>query len=511
MMLKLAEIFQDHMILQRTMPIRLRGTSDCQQQVAVWLNDRLIFKDQIPKGTFTLELAGQEAMEDAVLTLEGGSGERLTFSHVDIGEVWIAGGQSNMEFLLQYDREGEAAAKLPADTHLRYYEVGKYAFEGEREEGLKDGSRWDCWKAFSPENAPWYSAVGVYFALQLRERLKVPVGIIGCNWGGTTAAAWMDRELLARDDVLRVYTDEYENTTKNLDMEKYLAKNLMIRRRSANPAVAANQAKVMKNENTRKPGWRDRLLAKLYSRGLMCGPHDENRPGGLYETMLKKIAGFGCAGVVWYQGEADEGHADIYSRLFSQLIECWRKDWNQRLPFLFVQLAPFEAWMGCTGKNFPQVRQQQQWVEDHVTDAYMASIMDVGSRYDIHPKEKRPVGQRLAALALNKIYGEPVGCEAPRLGSIRKIEGQLIVSFINAGNGLKLGEGNGLEELFCVLKGGRKLDCRVTVDGEQIRLISDAVTPGGEYSVSFGYMPYMKMPLYNRDGLPAKPFGPVNL
>ena len=127
---------------------------------------------------------------------------------------------------------------------------------------------------------------------------------------------------------------------------------------------------------------------------IPMGPYHQNRPSGLYENMVKKIAPFPVKGVLWYQGESDSGHGDIYDKTFAALIHCWRELWQDDLPFLFVQLAPFGSWLGIEGQNYPAVRESQDRVSKTVKGTGMISIMDLGLYEDIHPKRKMEVGER---------------------------------------------------------------------------------------------------------------------
>ena len=132
------------------------------------------------------------------------------------------------------------------------------------------------------------------------------------------------------------------------------------------------------------------------------GPYNVGRPGGLYHQMLEKIIPFSARGVLWYQGESDEGHAEIYDRLFTAMIRCWRKSFGQELPFLYVQLAPYGWWLGGTGEKYPELRRRQEMVGESVPGAYMASIMDLGMYEDIHPKHKKEVGGTSGAAGTGK-------------------------------------------------------------------------------------------------------------
>ena len=186
-MLKFARIFQDGMTLQRNKPIILWGESDCKQKVAVTLNGTCISECELSAGQFMLLLPPQSATFSAILSIAC-SGETIVFRNVDIGEVWIAGGQSNMEFPLLHDIGGKEFIGYANDEHLRFYDVGKFSFDGEEKEGLKDAKAWDKWMSFYPETVASFSAVGFYFAHELRKKYKIPIAIVGCKLGGNYGA-----------------------------------------------------------------------------------------------------------------------------------------------------------------------------------------------------------------------------------------------------------------------------------------------------------------------------------
>lgn len=329
-MIRLAGIFQDHMTFQREKEIILWGETDYSQIIRVYIDGNAVCQTEIQAGTFRIRCPKQPAMENVTLVLKGAPGEECTLRNVDIGEVWIAAGQSNMEFVMKWETHFRQEKKsFCEDEHLRFYDVPKLSFLGEEKDGFVRRNGRGVWQLCREKNLGYFPAAAYYFARFLKKTLKVPAGIIGCNWSGTSEPA--------------------------------------------------------------------------------LGPHSPGRPGALYHNMVEKIAGFSIRGVLWYQGEADDSHAELYGKLFTELIKCWRRSWGYDLPFLFVQLAPFKKWLGEVGDRYPILRKQQEKVSKTVKDTWMTSIMDAGMEYDIHPKDKKTVGRRLALLALGKIYGTNCG------------------------------------------------------------------------------------------------------
>lgn len=549
--MRLARVFGDYMVLQRRMPVRIWGVSSGEKMLEVKINGEKVCEEEIREGEFSFYIPPQEAAEN--VTLEIGA---ICLQHVDIGEVWIAGGQSNMEFMLQYTKDGEEEIAHAFDEHLRMYTVGQYSYKDEREAGYKAWNPWDKWYPYTTDTAKEMSAVAVYFAKELRKK-GIPVGILSCNLGGTSASAWIDKSYLLQDTQLKTYVDDFEALTAALDLERFYAIKKIVR-----PAMASQMTKKTMSamlKNTFKPGEMEKMmaagqrqqdvsqmppeaveLAKLPLKDLlMVGPGDPNEPGALYEYMVKEIIGYSAKGVIWYQGESDEEKADIYAKLFSAMISCWRSAWKEQnvamesLPFLFVQLAPYGMWRDSTGEKYPILRSQQELVAENVEDVYMTSISDIGNIYDIHPKVKAPVGYRLALLAEKYVYtdtdmGEPdILADAPEAVRMEKKADKVRILFLN-GEGLykkrtdfSTYNGFAAEEIdagllppvldgingLCVLADSVEVtDARCVAEEDVLCISSDAFIGAKEIKVEFAQTGFYQVNLYNKAGIPVKPF-----
>lgn len=501
-MIRLNSVFQNGMILQCGKPITIFGESGSAQSVAAFLNDA-------SWGTFTVDGPGPfravlppvAAAEDATVRLVCPDGE-IKLEQVDIGEVWVAGGQSNMEFFLRYDAEAKRSIREACDPHLRVYTVARYAFDGEEKDGFKDERFWGRWLTAAPEHAEAFPAVAYYFACELRERLHVPVGIVNCNWGGTSASTWLDEALLAEDPELSVYLEDYEKAVVGQDPEAYREADRTFR--GAKPTFRNTLDLYGMYGTHRVLRW----LMESYRKKAPIqpmGPLHHNSPGRLYHSMLSKIAGFSCRGVLWYQGESDVVHPDIYARLFTRVLQCWRRDWGEELPFLFVQLAPFDRDCGFVASGFPEIRRQQEQVERTVPDTWMTSIMDVGMRWDIHPKKKRPVGHRLALLARGKVYGEDILCQEPVPRRAEQEKNGLRLYFDHAGGGL-VQRGSRLHGMKLLADGRPVRHWRAKAEGDCLCLYAPALKHARSVTVEFAQTPYCRVNLYNSAGLPTRPF-----
>lgn len=425
-MLQLAQIFQPHMALQRDKAIRIFGTADPQTAVSAVLSDgsssQANDSQAGPDGSFILELPPACAGTGYSLTVSCGS-ESVTLDDIVVGDVWLAMGQSNMEYFLRYDADWDHVRmdvlRKGPDRSIRMYNTPQIAYEGQEDPSGANGV-WFC-----EEDEPWrsFSAPGYYFAKYLRAQgITVPVAIVGCNWGGTPAQAWMSREYLEKpplDRLWKNYIDSFssipENELKQASMKAWESE------RSYDHVMQF--AAVLEGLS-----WDEQLTWMKEHEGdpeIPMGPWHHYRPCGVYDTMVRKIAPFSVKGILWYQGESNSGEdASIYQATMEALVSCLRSTWqDDTLPFCFMQIAPFTRWLGCTGEGYAVVRHQQDLAAASIPGCYMSNVMDLGEHDDIHPKFKKEVGRRLALLALGHVYGQAGLCpDAPGLLDAAEIQ-----------------------------------------------------------------------------------------
>lgn len=519
-MLKTAILFQDHMVLQRGKCVPVWGSAAAGETVTVTVQGQTASAKAGADGSWTVLLGPLEASFAETVTVSAGA-ETLTFTDVAVGEVWLAGGQSNMEFHMRYDADMAEEKPRCTDGDLRFFDYPEVSYVGQIKEA-DYGKEYGFWRKCAPEQLERFSAVGYYFAKDLRRALEVPVGIVGCNWGGTPACAWMDREAVARGGG-QAFLDEYEAAVRDLDLEAY-EKNFR-----ANPANwKTDQLGEVFGDLMMFGATMEEFAQKLAEAGVdlstvanygpQIGPKYERRPGGLYEAMLRPVAPYGIRGVIWYQGETDgDTHPELYATVFPEMIRCWRALWGEPLPFLFVQIAPLDRWMECVGTPYAVIRRAQQHTADTVEHTGMAVITDVGMEHDIHPKKKQPVGHRLALQALRKVYGrEDVLCEAPTLTSCEARDGALVLTFANAGDGLHLaanapyGQEIGADRLggVRVTQDGTEFterDFTARAEGDTVVLTNEKLRAGAKTHVSLAETGWYLVNLYNSADIPARP------
>lgn len=497
-MIKLGEIFQNGMMLQRGKDVHIFGTADpgCVIRAKIQGKNGEAAADET--GHFDIVLSGLEASDSETLTVEDGE-TVLRIDDVAIGEIWIAAGQSNMEFHLGYEKHWQEEQDH-SDINLRFYDVPEVAFRGQRE--AFDYQEFSVWrKADKSESMQYFSAAGYYFQKMLREELHIPIGIVGLNWGGTRSASWMRKE-----SVLPQWDQRFQEETRDIIWDKYW-QDLMTCPESDRGHPFANPVWNLMMYAT--PSVEEIYLKSMECFGGMEMPGDplyepKDIPGCLLEHMVKTITPFTTRGVLWYQGESDDaiGMQELYEQMLTLLIRDWREEFKDAaLPFLIVQLPGFERWLHIEDMDYMTIRSCQEEVTRQVENTWLCSISDGGEQFDIHPKDKKLVGERLAALALRHIYEKDVPADPPVLKEAA-FDGTIIrLSFENAGDGL-YAAGERIEGLSVYGKD----DTEIPFDHE---ILKDTITLHCHQeprSVRYLKKKWFQSNLFNAAGIPAIPF-----
>lgn len=534
-------IFQSGMVLQQKKPIVIWGTAPASSAVTVQL------LQDTPKGTICLHTAAACAgSQDSwrcklpahpagehfslIISCDKSKQQPIILEQISIGEVWLACGQSNMEFFLRYDKDWENIQRYPQNPKIHMYNVPQLAFKGQQ----KDTTGWGTWLMEGDKGFETFSAPGYSFARNIQPHIQVPIGIIGCNWGGTTASAWLDETCLEKEP-LNIYLKEYEQALKEYTTEELEQISLKSWEFEVSEKHGEDFTPLMYGRSAK---WQQQYMKEHASDPVIpMGPWSINRPGGLYHQMLEPLIPFAFQGVLWYQGESDAYHADLYDQLLTALITCWRQKWDASFPFLFVQLAPFGRWLQCDSSNYCKVREKQALVSKTVPNTGMVSVMDIGSYYDIHPKAKMEVGRRLALLARGMVYGETLLCQSPELISAHAEAAmpsaeQSVKITLTFNNCQQLSVSRlastpldtpSLEERdrtvpytqqlcaheikgFCLMQDNREATISsLSVKGNQVILYAE-LKPGIPCTVSLAWADYAVVNLVNEAGLPIKPF-----
>lgn len=404
-------LFTEGAVLCRDKEIRLFGTAPEGDTVSVELRDRfgrVLARDTAPSrdGRFLLRLPPQSAQEGCALTYSDGD-TTLVCPDVLIGDVYLAGGQSNMELELQNADEGPGLIETHDCPRVRYFNVPKCARPGPETDEANRAARWH---AVAPHEARDMSAVAYFFAMRLHRHLNVPVGVIDCYWGGTSVTCWMDEEALSRTAEGQRYMREYDEKWAGKSMEEYLAEEGAFFTGLDEWAKKADALKKAHPEYTTKEI--NAVIGPCPPWNPPVGEGSPFRPHGLFHTMLERVVPAALTGVLFYQGEEDTFRTSRYDLLLSSFILRLRELFQcDTLPFLNVQLP---MWIdGAAEKDsltWPPLRLAQQRVADQVAHSDLAILLDQGEFDNIHPTNKRVVGERLSDCARRVIYGE----DAPR-------------------------------------------------------------------------------------------------
>ena len=434
--LKIAAIFSNHCVLQREKPICIFG--ECAENLLVeasLLNsrDEIISKNEsfAFNGQWKIYLPSVSAQQDCKLKIVC-ENKRVEFSDISIGEVWLAGGQSNMEFELGNCTEGNVELSIKEDPNVRFYYTQKKSWKDEK---FYESERNTSWQVWGSEWTKAWSAVGYLYAKKLAAELGVVVGVIGCNWGGTSASAWIDKSRLEKDEDLRTYLDEYEEAERGKTIEQQLKEYDDY---EVKQAIWQKKCDAIYKENPQAE-WNDvqNQIGQCPWPGPKCCKNPY-RPNGLYECMLQRVIPYTLKGFIYYQGESDDHKPSSYYKLFSSLIDQWRTDWNdESLPFLFVQLPMHRFKQDKDLKNWCLIREAQLKVYKTIKNTGMVCASDLGQYNDIHPKSKKTVSLRLANISLTTVYKKNLldSAVSPIPSSFIVIKNKLIISFDNAKDG----------------------------------------------------------------------------
>ena len=626
---RLPKVFGSHMVLQRRKPVPVWGWADAGEKVTVTLANQTKTTKAGKNGQWRVSLDPMEAGGPYQLVVKGKK-NTVTFDDVLAGEVWICSGQSNMEWPLVASINGKEESKTANYPQIRQLAVSK---------ALSLTTASDIageWTVCNPQTAPNYTAVGYYFAKQLQQDLKVPIGLINTSWGGTHSETWTSREGMNRDEDLRTVAAKlpgtYQEVMKSgeerirtllqkqqgglptaaeartfanadlntsqwksmnvpgdwewgglptLDGTVWFRREVMLPESGPIKNMTLNIGSVDDEDSTYvngqfvgstkglraraytlpegllKPG-RNVIAVQVIDRGGgggLVGQPEKIRLTGdnidlplagswqyrvaninessynpgpntyatqLFNAMINPLVPYAIAGAIWYQGESNAGRAYQYRRTFPLMIQDWRQHWGDEFPFLFVQLASFNAANGNSqrGSAWAELREAQTMTLQ-LPNTGMAVTSDIGEPGDIHPKNKKDVGNRLAAEAMRVAYqksavqsGETARGEAsrgessrgPMLAKMTPDKNRATLTFRNADDGLLVKDKYGYLKGFEVAGADQKFYyAKAEIQGNTVIVRSDSVA--APVAIRYGWADdNSEGNLYNKQGFPAVPF-----
>ncbi|WP_435892429.1 sialate O-acetylesterase [Oceaniferula spumae] len=398
----LSHIFTSNMVIQRDQPITIWGTAEAGEKVAVTLTGETepdtasATADDV--GAWAVTLPKRGPGKPLQLVVQGNN--KIELKNILMGDVWLCSGQSNMVWGMRVSENAKQAIKEGVHPDLRLFAVNRRLAK-EPEDDIRGSKWWPCVPRTLEKTSGklGYSAVAYYFGRRLKQELgDVPVGLIVSAYGGSRIETWTTEDSWKSVPEL---AEEYEKL------------------RSANKVEPA--AHLKNNPQTR-------------SRYPIC-----------YNSMIHGLSRLKIKGTIWYQGEANMSEGALYFHRQRALVNGWREIWGKDMPFYFVQLAPYRY---PKDKNtaLPHMWLAQQKAADEIPNSEMAVTIDVGNAKNVHPGQKRQVGERLAGLALKHTYGKDVEADGPVYKDHKIADGKITISFDHAGKGLATRDGQAPRE-----------------------------------------------------------------
>ncbi|MCF3648634.1 sialate O-acetylesterase [Synoicihabitans lomoniglobus] len=472
----LAPLFTDHAILQRDQPVPIWGTADPDEIVTVSFAGQAVATTADAEGKWLVSLLPMPANASGQ-SLTVSSDTMIVLDDILVGDLWLCGGQSNMEWPLRNANDAEAeiaAAQYPLIRHIKIERrIARDPITEAR------GS----WTMCTPDTAPHFTAVGYFFARKLQAELNVPIGLVNSNWGGTPVEAWLPPSAL-----------------QSLETRVLAASHQAVSYHRFAQQLASYQERLIEWETRRTAAVKVGENSEEPAPSAPWTPGAENHTAVLNNGMIAPLAPAALRGVIWYQGEANADQPETYRALFSAMITSWREQFQQPdLPFYWVQLANFGS-AENDGWAFLREAQTQTLELPHTGQAV---IIDIGDAKDIHPRNKQDVGDRLARLALARDYGRPVEDSGPTFAAAVFEDTQVAVSFTHA-KGLHTRDDEAPLGFEIAGKNGEFHAATARLDHKRVLLSAPGVM--NPLYVRYAWRDHLDVNLVNGEGLPAAPF-----
>ncbi|MDB5191380.1 MAG: sialic acid-specific 9-O-acetylesterase [Segetibacter sp.] len=471
--IKLPALIADNMVLQQNTKAALWGWANPGEVVNIttsW-NDKTISVTTDSNGKWISYVNTAKAGGPYTINFKGAN--NITVGNVLLGEVWLASGQSNMEFFMAKTRSSSYTGVLNYEQEIKeanYPLIRQIDVANKNAAEPQKDFKGD-WKVCTPATADTFSAVAFYFAKEVHKATGFPIGIINSTWGGTAAESWTKQEVLESEADFKVLVDKY------------------------NEAVQA-YPKVLADYNAALEKWKDDTTKLKPTPPVK--PNNDKAPYRLYNAMIAPLIPYTLKGVIWYQGENNAPRAYQYRKLFPAMIANWRSDFkNPNLPFYFVQISPHRS-------QNPEIREAQLLTYRNVKNTGIVVTTDNGDEKDIHPRNKKLVGERLSLWALHDLYGQKKLTYSGPLYKSIKVEGnKIVLSFDNVGSGL-MPKGGELTEFTIAGEDQKFVTAKAVIQGNKVVVTSDPITK--PVAVRFAWSNGPNPNFYNKEGLPASPF-----
>jgi len=489
--LSVPSVFSDGMVLQRETQAPLWGSADANQSVTITFGGQTYQTKANTEGKWEISLPGLKASaEGKPLQISAGESS-ITISDVLVGEVWVASGQSNMEWSMT---QAQYTPKQTYDVPTIRQFSGRNVTSSTPQSNFKGQ-----WKSAVGNDAHKFSAVAYHFAECLQEELNVPVGILELAWGGRPVQAFISNEAMTDLPEGQIYLQRLKGAVKRYET-------------SLTPeGKAAFQKRLQKHEQ---------VLADWEAGGKQGRkPHtprppvdpgtDASQPCTIYNGMINPHVGYGVRGAIWYQGESNslDGQSMNYGELLTAMVQDWRQRWNQELPFYWVQIANFRAQSKTPDQDcgWTHIQDEQRRALATIPHSGMAVITDIGNANNVHPSNKKDVGERLARWALTKDYGvKGISYTGPLYKSTRFEGNKAIISFDYA-DGLTTMDGEPLRHFALAGEDGKWVWAQAQIVDDTVVVTSPSISKA--HKVRYAWLHNAEgANLTNQSGLPTSCF-----
>jgi len=452
----LSNVLRSNMVVQRNKPFVIwgKGSQSLNITINVSWNNTTFYATVNSSGNWQVAIPATVAnASPQTIIVKAGNATPITLTNILIGDVWICSGQSNMVFEVDSIPPFRGVTNYPAEiAAANYPQIRTLTLQEDLKATPVDTLTYpENWMICSPATVGPVSGVAYYFARKLNISLNVPIGIIISAVDGTSCEAWTNQAAF-----------------------------------QGNPSLAA------------------------YS--------DINNATMLYNGMINPFIDLSITGFIWYQGENNRHNnpPSDYTKLNSALIQGWRTEFNQgALPFYLVQMPPFAVDYydttpvggDLTADDYAKFREAQANVIA-VSNTGMAVTMDVGEPANQHPKNKKPVGERLALLALKNVYSQNVQCYGPKFSSLTTNGNMAIINFASGtADGLNTINNAPLKQYFFVA-GANQVFYQGTavINGNTIVITAPPAVTLPIAAIRYAFTNAPVTNLQNSAGLPVEPF-----
>lgn len=458
--------FGDGMVMQRGVEIPVWGEGNSGDKVTVVLDGDKMVTEVDKFGKWKVEFPAKKIGDPISLKVKSGDSTAV-FKNILMGDLWLCSGQSNMFFELKSSAEAEKEIADATCEGVRFFDMkpialGKSIWSKEQLEAINDLDYFSSsWSSCTPESAANFSAIAYHFGRKYFEETGVPVGLVHNSVGGSPTESWIDRKSMEDSPVL---VDMLSNWYGSDFIQAF--------------------CKTRSKYNIQEA--EDKLQRHPF------------HPTYLYDAGIKPIIGVPFKGVIWYQGESNAHNVELHELQFSTLVDSWRAALGDDLPFYFVQLSSINR------PSWDHFRDSQRRLAQSIDNCEMVVSSDLGDPRNVHPTKKKPVGERLALVAMNRLFGMDVQWQGPTVDKVEYIGNRVVVTYKNAkkilssdGEPLRLFEIAGEDEIY------RAATVKIIGDNK-VELISSKVAKPSMFR--YGWRAYSDGNLINEAKLPASTF-----